>query len=666
MSKVAEIIQGIKAVGKGLQTLAKTSPGGPVSLTNPHFMRIFGLGDGDKLTSPYSQLPIIYAAIRAVEKVMSQTPWQILKGEKEMERGDLIFDLFAKPNERQSPFEMRAAIGSNLQIKGNAYLVKDQKELKGIPLALYAWPASYFSPHHENQRWTGWDVTRGGIKRFYPPERVIHIPTFNPDDEVMGLAPLDVLKISYKSLWEALVYNRKFFQNDGTPPLIYKAKEVLPDNYRDTFLTEMKRRRGSTHAHESQLVEAMDVQLLGWTQKDMQFLELVKYLSEDALMVFGVTKTQVSKYEDVNYATALSQDKVFITNTCLPLMRQVEEKINSQFLTALGYTLKFNERVNAALTYISGEEATKITTLTGKPVMTVNEGRKQLGLEPAPWGDEAPGSSDQLPTFPQLPAKSKELAMPVSDKALEEEMAKAQRTNTWYALNARISPQVKKAEFDFRKYFHEIEIKALARMNAKSSGPEIIKVADPALDDLFSDSKLERIADKHMRASLTLGAGTLDVEINLANPEVLEYLGSRVQYMIGINSEAKAKLQDTLTDVLQDAIEQQLTEEQRTAAIREALKVDFAQLKSRARTIARTEVHSAFSEGRWDGAKELEPKEIEWISSRDSLVRDTHRRLDGQRVAFQTAFSNGCRYPLDPRGDAGEVINCRCNFQLHF
>jgi HK97 family phage portal protein len=668
MKKLGEIIGDIVSRIPGVRPITKSSPGGPITLTNPHFMMIFGLGgDGDTLNSPYSQIPIVYAAIRAVEKVLSQTPWQILKGEKEQERGDPIFDLFAKPNLRQSPFEVRAAIGSNLQIKGNAYLVRDEKEARGIPLALYAWPASYFTPHFENGRWTGWMVKRGSASPYFlPPERVIHIPTFNPADELMGLAPLDVLKMSYKSLWEALVYNRKFFQNDGTPPIIYKAKDVLPDQYRETFLTDLRRRRGMKHAHEAQLIEAMDAMVIGFTQKDMQFLELVKYHNEDALMVFGVTKTQVSKYEDVNYATALSQDKVFITNTCLPLMRQIEEKINSQFLTALGYTLKFKERANQALTYISSDEATKVVSISTAGLITKNEGRDMLGLEPVPWGDEQPGTPDQLPTFPAPAKMITAQADPAIEKALVDEMAKAQRTNTWHALNARISPTVGKAEFDVRKYFHSIEIRALARVNAKAFGPELTKASDPVFDDLFEDAKLERIVDKYLRASLTLGAGTLDVEINLAAPEVLAYLGNRTQYMKGINADAKAKLRETLESVLQDAMEQQMTEQQRTATITEALKTDFAALKGRARMIARTEVHSAFSDGRFKAAEELDPKEIEWISSRDALVRDSHRALDGKRVAFQEKFSNGCRYPLDPRGEAEEIVNCRCNFQLRF
>lgn len=649
-----------------------------ISDRNPILRKMFGLGDDiDGLTSPYSQIPIIYASIRAVEKVMAQTPWKILKGERETDERDPMFRLWAAPNLQQSPDDVRTAIGSNLQLRGNAFLVKSEEINGGLPIALYAWPSTYFkAKYNDAGQWIGWMLKRGkAAAQFLPIDRVIHIPTFNPSDELMGLAPLDVLKQSYSALWEAVVFNRKFFKNDGTPPIVYTVPKDVPFNEhdREQFLNELKARRGEKGAHTAQLLEGgVIVTPIGFTQKDMQFLELIQHFSEDALMVFGVTKTQVSKYEDVNYATALSQDKVFITNTCLPLMRKVESKVNSQWLSALGYALKFDERANQALTYISGEEATKISTLVGGgPLITVNDGRKLLGLEPVPWGDEPPGTPDQLPSFPApAPVSRATPAEPVTDKVLEEEMAKARRATTWHTLNAKISPQVKKAEFELRKYFHAIEQRAIAMATSKSKDPELAKKLDQQdVDMLFDDAKLERIVEKHLRASLALGAGTLDVAINLENPEVLQYLGSRVQYVKGVNEDARQKLRETITRVLQDAMDQQMTEELRTLAIRDALKQDFSALKGRARSIARTEVHSAFADGRWQGAQELNPKSIEWISSRDMLVRDSHRKLDGKRVPFGEKFSqwgfNG-KHPLDSEAGPAQVINCRCTFRLEF
>ena len=85
---------------------------------------------------------------------------------------------------------------------------------------------------------------------------------------------------------------------------------------------------------------------------------------------------------------------------------------------------------------------------------------------------------------------------------------------------------------------------------------------------------------------------------------------------------------------------------------------------SRARTIARTEVHIAQNTGRFRVAREQGVDEHEWLSAGDSEVRDgdyTHQ-IDGTRVAVGNAFptGGGIRHPGDPAGPAGDVINCRC------
>ncbi len=79
---------------------------------------------------------------------------------------------------------------------------------------------------------------------------------------------------------------------------------------------------------------------------------------------------------------------------------------------------------------------------------------------------------------------------------------------------------------------------------------------------------------------------------------------------------------------------------------------------------ARTAVTGAQNGGRMDSYKAARQKGIElqkeWISTLDGQTRHSHRRLDGEVVEYNEEFSNGCRYPGDPRGKPGEIYNCRC------
>lgn len=84
--------------------------------------------------------------------------------------------------------------------------------------------------------------------------------------------------------------------------------------------------------------------------------------------------------------------------------------------------------------------------------------------------------------------------------------------------------------------------------------------------------------------------------------------------------------------------------------------------RNRAVRIARTEMLGASNFGNLIGAEStgLELQKV-WLTAGDTFVRDRHARLQGQERPINQPFSNGLEYPGDPRGDAAEIVNCRCD-----
>ena len=86
--------------------------------------------------------------------------------------------------------------------------------------------------------------------------------------------------------------------------------------------------------------------------------------------------------------------------------------------------------------------------------------------------------------------------------------------------------------------------------------------------------------------------------------------------------------------------------------------------------IARTESNRIENSGRLKAFKDGEDKGLklkkEWISTIDKRTRVSHRHLQGETIGLDETFSNGLRYPGDPRGSAREVIMCRCTHVVEF
>lgn len=79
---------------------------------------------------------------------------------------------------------------------------------------------------------------------------------------------------------------------------------------------------------------------------------------------------------------------------------------------------------------------------------------------------------------------------------------------------------------------------------------------------------------------------------------------------------------------------------------------------------ARTAVTGAQNAGRMDSYAAAEKMGVKlkkrWLATLDARTRHSHAMLDGEQMAQDKKFSNGCRFPGDPQGPPWEIYNCRC------
>ena len=85
----------------------------------------------------------------------------------------------------------------------------------------------------------------------------------------------------------------------------------------------------------------------------------------------------------------------------------------------------------------------------------------------------------------------------------------------------------------------------------------------------------------------------------------------------------------------------------------------------RANLISRTEVHrvAGFANEAVAENMNIDGTVKEWVSIQDARTRLSHSIAAGQRVPLESDFVVGgerLKYPGDPKGSAGNTINCRC------
>ncbi|GHU69955.1 hypothetical protein FACS1894184_14750 [Clostridia bacterium] len=103
----------------------------------------------------------------------------------------------------------------------------------------------------------------------------------------------------------------------------------------------------------------------------------------------------------------------------------------------------------------------------------------------------------------------------------------------------------------------------------------------------------------------------------------------------------------------QHQIAQQICEEMKTTT-------------ARAHLIAAQEARMSLNAGHFDMCRKGGAEWKVWHHMPQKNPRDWHEAMEGERVPFDSPFSNGLMYPADPMGDAEETINCRCYYKIEW
>lgn len=639
-----------------------------ISLRDPVLASMFGDGDKEKLASPYTQIPVVYSAIRAKAMNISQVPFRLYKigSENEITSGP-IYNLFQSVNPNLSKTQLWEAVVTLLEITGEGAVIIDDQEVGGVPVALWPMHRKNMEPAKNGNAQTGWTVKVSGRTVFVPNDRVIFNKYYNPLDSSRGLSPLSALRVSLESEWGAIQYNQSFFEKGTTVGAVYTTDQHLDDDtFRRLKHELISQRQGSSTMHEALLLDGgLNISNIRPSNKDLEFLQLRKFTREDVAMVFKVPKTELSLYEDVNYATAQSEDVGFWKKTLIPLMRLIQEQFNTSFLNRLGYEGYFDVQAIDALNQEILEKAQ-----AAEKFFNIGFSRNQIN-DRLNLGFNVDGDEDvkkPMTTGPVIPEPTKaikglEISGELPALKTPEEITKAMRDAKWKSLMDPILPIMGRASRAVKNYYFDVEQTILKKVNKAMADPvnkEIKQVDDLDLDFVeqsFNEQRLQRTLQPILRDSIVLGIGAG----SLPEETILSMIASRGNKITGINDNAKQVVLNGLRSVLDQAIKEGWTEQERADAINASIKETMGQNKKNAKTIARTETHGAYEEGRYESIKETQPPKKMWLESRDDKVRHEHK-IDGETVGFDEPFSNGLQYPLDPAGDAGNVINCRCTW----
>ena len=196
----------------------------------------------------------------------------------------------------------------------------------------------------------------------------------------------------------------------------------------------------------------------------------------------------------------------------------------------------------------------------------------------------------------------------------------------------------------------------IAKNMVKNEAPQIFA-------DNFNWATYQVEKDSGVDTAFTLYSKESVERLLKDNPEVLPPIGKKVAKEIAEGKAIKWNKQQLQSVMMQGILQGDSIPK---LATRLANTVGDRDRKAAIRN-ARTMSTAAQNAGRVNAYKRAQDKGVDleqmWMAVMDNRTRHSHRWLDGEVRPVGEAFSNGCEYPADPKGDPAEIYNCRCTLR---
>ena len=252
----------------------------------------------------------------------------------------------------------------------------------------------------------------------YTTNEILWLRYFNPLEEYAGLSPLAPARMSVDMGLEGLRSNRNFLRNSARPDFVLLTNDSMTDMEIEEFYNRWEaRHRGPGNANRPAIASFVrDIKTLGFSHRDMDFIQGLRWSLEEVSRVYGGPKPLLSDLERATFSNINASERIFWRNTMLPELGFLEEQLNRMLLPRFGYPdleVKFDISSIEAPREDENSRVSREAQLLDRGVLTINEVRRSRSLPDVPWGDtwaKAPPGARQ----PVLPEEPKGHSQPLS------------------------------------------------------------------------------------------------------------------------------------------------------------------------------------------------------------------------------------------------------------
>ena len=301
-----------------------------------------------------------------------------------LERVNYLTDLFKAPAGKYAEETFSSLIKQivpSWKVTGDAFIEVNHDALfNNVPNGFKFIPTELMGYDYTQDAWC---LRNTGY--IFEPENIIHI--YEPKIEIRGskwgTSLIDTIAQNITLEVLGLNHNKDIFENHGLDPrgVLNFDKDLKPQQVKENIirLKKQKNKKGVITG------QGMNYQTTNNSNKDMEFLELIRYSRDCIITMFGVPPAKVDIIETANLGTGSgeSQDKNFgkvINSTCTVIEDAFNKNLGRSGFQELFEIIREDHENKLNRAEIEDKQLRNGTTF-------INEVRSGYGLPPVDWGN---------------------------------------------------------------------------------------------------------------------------------------------------------------------------------------------------------------------------------------------------------------------------------------
>lgn len=326
---------------------------------------------------------IQYTSVRALKNSDIFTAVKVIAGDiassELMGKGHIAKLLNNKPNDYTDSWHFFFSMAANVLLNGNAFS-EIERDSDGQVVAVHQLTNSVSVKQLDNGSIIYETTTDDGKNYTLKSEQVLHFKYFTTDG-LVGLSPLHALSGELKLQESGNKLLSGFFSRGVNGSGILKVKKSdLGANSAEAIRKKFDEANGGTDRALQTIVmdETFEYTPLQINTEILKFVNSNDWTTKQIAKVYGLSTDRLGV--EANHSNTEQSNRMYLQNTLTHYLKAFEGELYNK----LGVDITFNVDRFTSDTQTTFENAVKAVESS---IMTINEARKKIGLEPIENGD---------------------------------------------------------------------------------------------------------------------------------------------------------------------------------------------------------------------------------------------------------------------------------------